>query len=618
MKKVIFLIIFPALFLTQCGNDEDFNEQDKSPVASSLKRKKMSRKKDVKCTVITEKVVEAGELFEIKFEFNVKEDKFIPPDFDGVDIISGPFSSSFSSSSVLNGKSQKIVKKSYTYTISCAQAGICKIKPAEIIVDGQSYKTDTTSIRVLGEQNTASPQKQAQQSAGKGIQAKEDIFIHTDYSKTNVFNGEYITLTTKIYTRTDFQNITEIKFPDYSGFWSKALQAPRQLTFRNEVIKGKKYNVAVLKQILLFAVKPGKYTISPYVISLQLKKKQGKTRDFFGNIVDNYKLINKRLRTKAQTIIVKPLPQPVPENFSGLTGSNITIKAEIDTHRFRTDESANLKISLSGTGNLYLLTSLPLNLPKGLKHFDPELELNDKYTPYGEVGDLLFNFIITSDSAGTYTIPPRDFTYFDVDKNNYKTLYTKPLQLNVSGGKSYNPTASHTAVLSGADIRFIKENPNTLRKKDTAFVGNILFYLMYFILIVLFVLLLYMRKSLLKKHADVVGMKKKKAGKVSQKRLKNALTFMKEKDNKAFYKEILNALWGYLSDKLSVNSNDLTKEGIENLLKNKNIETRIISELLNIIEICGYAQYSPAGEEAQPELIYERTKNCITELENLL
>lgn len=609
-------VILFAFFIGQCKNEES-PEQDNTKTHTFVNQKNKTPNKGVKFTAKTENIVEVGEIFQVKFEVNAEAEKFNPPEFEGFDIISGPSRSSFSSIQIINGKTSQKVTNSYTYSISCPNSGTAVIKSAKVIVDGVTYKTDTLKIKIIdSQQKKQNAEKNSSKS--KKINIKEDIFLKTDFSKTNVYNGEFITVTTKIYTKSDFQNISAIKFPDFSGFWTKPIQEPHQLKFHNEIINGKKYRVALLNQTLLFAVKPGKYTILPYVISLQLKKKNGKARDFFGNIVDNYKLINKRLQTKSQIIVIKPLPQPTPENFSGFTGNDISLKAEIDTHSFRTDESANLKVTVSGTGNLYLLSDLPLHLPKGLKHFKPETELKDKYSEFGEVGDRIFNFIITADSTGTYEIPSIDFVYFNSDKQKYKTVKTDAIKLNVAEGKTYTDENSEGKTLSNRDIRYIKTEEINLRKANSGFVGSLLFYLSYLILLIVFISVIYFRKQYLKVNADLIAVRKKKAGKASQKRLKAALKFMNEKDDKAFYKEIMNAVWGYLADKLSVSSDELTKDGIKNLLQKKNCDNALIDKLLDIIEICGYAQYSPAGEEANTETVYKETEEIINILEENL
>ena len=619
MRKLLIIILGFALFFAGCENEENSGQTEQSKNKTSQSQIQNNKgNKDIQFKVSSEKIAEVGDIFQIKFEINADAESFNPPDFNDFDIISGPSTSSFSSVQIINGKLSKKITNSYSYSISCSKVGTFTIKSAEVTVDGQIYKSDSLQIKIIDNKASSVKNNKTSHNKKQKIYTADDIFIRTEFSKTSVYNGEFITVTTKIYTTKDFQNISEIKFPDYSGFWTKSLKEPRQIQFHNEIINGKKYSAALLKQVLLFAVKPGKYTISPYTITLQLKKKDGKVRDFFGNIADNYKLINKRLSTKKQVIVVKPLPQPAPENFSGFTGTDVSLKATTDVHSIKTDESANFKVTVSGTGNLYLLNDLPLQLPAGLKHFKPETELNDKYTEFGEVGDVTFNFIIVSDKVGNYTVPPIDFVYFDSEIQNYKTVSSQAIEISVEKGKGYTENSDKDKVLSNKDIRYIKNELGNLKKKNSGFVGSIVFYLSYFIFAILLIIIVYVRKKYLKANADIVSLKKKKAGKVSQKRLKTALQFMKANDKQAFYKEILTAIWGYLSDKLSVNSDDLTKDGIRNLLGDKNIDTVLIDKLLNITEICGYAQYSPGGEEAKPETIYKDTEEVINELEGKL
>ena len=92
-----------------------------------------------------------------------------------------------------------------------------------------------------------------------------------------------------------------------------------------------------------------------------------------------------------------------------------------------------------------------------------------------------------------------------------------------------------------------------------------------------------------------------------------------EQGNKQeFYKEILSAVWNYLSDKITIGKEQMTKHYIDNLLKEKGISDEIRNRLSEVIDVCGYAQYSPVGEEAQPQNIYNETLEVLNELEKHL
>jgi len=626
MKQFIkILLVILVMFAFSCNTNEENKDNTPKDIFEQLTQQQNNNKqtpvnKDIKFTASSEKVVEAGEVFQLQYSLNDNAENFTPSSFKDFDVSAGPFTSSSSSIQIINGKTTRKVSNSYTYQISCSTPGTYTISPAEAIVDGTTYKSNSLKIKVIGEvSNNKSANVTKNNSKKKDkIDTSKEIFLKTSYSKTNVYKGDYIIATTKLYTRKDFQNISELKFPNYDNFWTEELKAPRQLSFKNEELNGKIYQVALIKQMLLFTQKPGNYTILPYKIELQLKKKDGKARDFFGNIVDHYKLINKRISTKKQTITVRPLPQPIPENFSGVTGTDISVETSIDKGNIKTDESANLSITISGKGNLYLLNDLKLQLPDGVEHFKPKVEKTEKYTENGAFSERRFNYIIVGNKIGLHKLGAFQFVYFDTKNEIYKTVTASEINLNVTKGSGFVPTKNGKSNLAQKDIRYIKTTNTELSKVGEGFASSLSYWLSLASILLIYLIFLVIRKKNIEENKDVVKVKRKNANKISQKRLKTALKYMTENKSLDFYKEILTSVWGYLSDKMSVNSEELTNERIQKLLEGKDVPKETIFKLLNVLELCGYAQYSPAGEEAKPEKIYKETENIINELESFL
>jgi hypothetical protein len=612
IKRLLTIFIISALAVVSCSRETQNDSSEKTKPGND-----QGSKKDIVFIAKSENIVEVGEVFQLVYEVNETVDHFSPPELKNFDILSGPATSSYSSTQIINGKTTASISSTYTYNISCSTPGEYTIPPAEVIISGNIYKSNALTIKVSGNANQNQNHSNSVQN-GNTVNSKDDIFIAVDYSKTSVYKGEWILATTKIYTKVDFQNISEVSFPDYTGFWTETIQAPRQIEFKNEQFNGELFQSAILKQTLIFAQNPGKYTISPYEIELQLKKKGGKGEDFFGNVVDTYKLVNKKLSTGKQTIIVKPLPQPAPEQFSGITGKNFTLNAEIEPLNIKTDESANLKLTISGIGNIYLLNELPLTLPEGLQSFKPELEKKDKNSENGPFGEHIFTYVIVGNKAGEYTIPPFEFVYFDPDKETYITIPSAAIKMTVGQGKAYVDTKNKENVQDNKDIRFIKEDHLYLKKKGHLFFGKPSYYLSFLILAGAFILLLYIRKKQAEKNADTENNRRKSAGKMSHKRLKTAYERLEHGNKQEFYKEILNALWNYLSDKISIQKEQLTKQHIETILKDKCVNDDIRKKLTDVIDVCGYAQYSPVGEEAQPQNIYNETMEILNELEKVL
>ncbi len=604
MLFIPFLII-----IISCENETDIDKNSNKDINKSKEIK------DLKFTASSENVVEVGKIFQVSFEINDNPTSFNPPDFENFDVLSGPSSSSFSSTQYINGKTTNKTTSTYTYTVSAPNPGEFIIKEAEVTVDGNSYRSNSLKIKILGE---TGQNNQIKETQGNLKYTNEDFFIRTQYSKLTVFNGEFIIAVSKIYVKKEFHNIIETNFHDFKGFKLEIMEAPRQLNFRNEIIKGQKYKVALLKKVFLFAQKPGNYIISPYTVELKIRKKDGQTRDVFGNLVDKYKIINKKLSTGKTKIIVKGLPKPVPENFSGITGNNFKIVSNLEKSKIKTDDGTNLKITVSGKGKIYLLNDLTLKLPEGLSFFKPEIEKSEKYSETGLYGERSFNYLIVGNNDGSYKIAPVEFTYFNSITGKYETIFAREHELIVGKGTGFNEVLDVSKDVTVKDIRYISNNNISLKKQGKGFVGTSLYYFSFLILFGMFSAIILVLKKRENANSDIKAFKMKRANEVSKKRLNLALKHMKGNDKNAFYKEILNAVWGYLSDKLSVPADALTKDSVEDILKEKNADIGLIIKLQSLIEICGYAQYSPVGEEGSPEVVYKETIEMIDNFENIL
>ena len=81
-------------------------------------------------------------------------------------------------------------------------------------------------------------------------------------------------------------------------------------------------------------------------------------------------------------------------------------------------------------------------------------------------------------------------------------------------------------------------------------------------MIILFVVLLVVFRKRAIDNADIVKMKGRRANRVAVKRLRNAEKLMKSGRQNEFYDEVLRALWGYVSDKLNMPVERLSRDNI--------------------------------------------------------
>lgn len=581
-----------------------------------------SEAQDIELKVSAPRVVEAGEQFRLSFSVNGKGKDFEAPDFKGFTILTGPNVSSSSSVQFINGKMSQSSSYSYNYILVAYQPGKFDINPATVKVKGKSYTSKVLNIEVI-EGKVENKQNSTQKTTinNPEIEGKE-LFATLTVDKKNVYQGEKIIATIKIYTRVNIGGFETYKFPPFSGFWSQDIDAPSQLSFHRENVNGSIYEAAVLKKSLIVPQRSGKLVIDPFTATVQVRKQVRSNNpfdDFFGG---SYQNIPVEITTKPITIQVKPLPENnKPQNFYGAVG-NFKLSSSIDKTEVKANEAVNLKLNIEGNGNFKFISAPKVDFPPDIEVYDPKKTENTKVSGQGIFGKVSFNYLFIPRYAGTYRIAPIAFSYFDFNTKSYKTLTTKEYVIHVAKGNNEQEMSSgivqnfskEDVKLLGKDIRFIKTDVPT-SKKQSYFFGTYIFWLFYIIPFILFLIIILIRRTQIKQNANQTKVKNKKANKLSRKRLRKAATFMKQNNKESFFDELLRAIWGYLSDKLSIPVAELAKDNVAEILEKHKVDEQTINELKELLNNCEYARYAPSNETNKMENVYLETGKVITKLE---
>ena len=335
----------------------------------------------------------------------------------------------------------------------------------------------------------------------------------------------------------------------------------------------------------------------------------------------NYVKITKNIVTPKLTINVKELPAGKPANFSGGVGE-FTLSSSINTQELKTNDAVTIKLVISGTGNMKLINTPEVGFPQDFEIYDPKVENKFNLTRNGLSGNKVIEYLAIPRHAGVYTIPPIEFSYFDLKSQSYKTLKTDAYTLNVAKGEGNsdqvvaNFTSKEDLKVLGQDIRYIKTGDTHLTKKDDYFFGSISYYLWYIIPLGLFIAFLAINRKQAMENANVAKVRTKKANKVATKRMKNAGKLLAEKKSEAFYDEVLKALWGYISDKLSMPVSQLSKDNIEEKLQKHQVNEELIKEFINNLNECEFARYAPGNQDEKMDKIYTSAIDVISKMEN--
>ncbi len=575
---------------------------------------------DVTFTASAPNAVVVGNQFRLTYSANADvNSNELRVDLNAFRTLAGPSTSSSSSVSIINGKMTKEVSKTFTYIMMAEKEGTFTIPAATIKHKGKHYQSNALTIKVLAED---APQAQKTQQSSGGI-SSSDVFLRTTVTKRKVFQQEYLVSTVKLYTRANIGGVDNVQFPDYNGFLAYDLVKPSQINYTIENVNGKNYNTAILRQTLLYPQRSGKLSIGEAKLDavIRIRSNRGQ-QDLFGDFFSTYQDVRKSLKTKAQTITVDPFPAGKPANFSGIAGNGIKINATVDNTTVKANEPITLKITLSGNGNLKLVNTPSIDFPADFETYDPKVNNNLKNTSSGVRGTRTFEYLVIPRYAGNFTIPSHSISYFDVTSKSYKTVSTPSFDLTVEKGEGEENTNVVTAFASkenvkflGKDIRFIKTGDFKLIPLNKFLVDSTLFKLSYLIALVLFVGLLILFRTVRKNNADTVRVKHKKANKMAQKRMKIAQSLLKQDHNEKFYEEVLNALWGYLSNKLNLPSSQHNRDRVKEILRDQEVDEVLITEMNDLLDMCEFARYAPSAVTVSNQTIYDRSIELISSLD---
>ncbi len=584
----------------------------------------LSLAKDLSFTASAPDAVVVGNQFRLTFQANADvSSNDLRADLSAFRVLAGPSTSSSSSVSIVNGKMSKEVSKTFTYIMMAEKEGTFTIPPATIKHKGKQYQSQALSIRVLKED--APQAAQAQQSSG-GISNK-DVFLRTIVTKHKVFQQEYLVATVKLYTRVNIGGVDNVRFPDFNGFLAYDLQTPSQINYTIENIDGRNYNTAVLRQTLLYPQRSGQLKIGEAGLDalIRIRSNRG-SQDIFGDFFSTYQDVRKALKTKEQTINVSPFPEGKPAHFSGISGTGITLSASVDKTTVKANEPITLKITLKGNGNLKLVNTPKINLPADFEAYEPKINNNLKNTSSGVSGTRTFEYLMIPRYAGDFSIPTYALSYFDPKSKTYKTLTTPSFDLKVEKGEGTEDGSAIVTAFAGKenvkflgkDIRFIKTGDIKLLPINKFLIDSTLFRLSYLFLLAGFVALLFLFKTIQKNNADQVRVKHKKANKMALKRMKIARSLLKEDHSEKFYEEVLNALWGYLSNKLNLPSSQHNREKVKEILQQKHVEEALVTEMNDLLDMCEFARYAPSSVTERNQAIYDRSVSLISNLDDAI
>lgn len=587
--KLIFLTLF--LFLTHLG------------IAQVGFEAKVSKSK-----------LGVNEILRVDFEMNQDGDNFAPPDFKGFKLSRGPMQSIGSTN--LYGKIS--YSKKISYFLAPTKRGRLRIGQATMLFNGQTYKTLPINVEI-----TAAVEKPKDGNNSEYI-ANENVHLVAEVSNPNPYLNEAITVVYKLHILDGIEEINSprvVDNPEYNDFWSQSIDI-KTMRFQDGEYKGRSSKYVVYSKVVLYPQKTGGLVIEPLTISVPVgiptirKSRFGSMR-----ILET---VNKTVSAGARTINVKPLPQEnKPDNFTGAVGS-FDFRITTNKKELAATESLEAKMLVSGSGNVKLFDLPALKVPNGLEQYEPEHKEQVRTNLRGMSGNISDSYTLIPQYKGEFSIPPISFSYFDLKTKSYKTITSDEIVINVNKGPdaaSVVSTSLATGVNKqavtqiGSQFRFIKLNTNLQSVGSTYFFKSTEYWIALLTPLLAIPLFIFFGKKREQRLSDVSGNRVRKADKLARKYLSEAKKNLG--NQKDYYIAMERALHNYLKAKLQIQTSDMSKDRIQRLLKERNVDETVLIEFIALLESCEFARYTPSSSTAMQQ-DYDKASRVISSMDKQL
>jgi BatD DUF11 like domain len=342
----------------------------------------------------------------------------------------------------------------YDYTVMPLRAGRFTIPPQTIRVGNNSLRSPALTLNVADSSGRSSGARSGRDTQAAG--ANNLVFAELIVPSKTAYVGEIV----PVQIRMGFDPRVRprlIEPPEITGqgFTAQKLQQSAENT---ETISGRIYEVVTYKTAIA-AARAGKFEIGPVKAKAQVvvprRQSAPRTRPrspfdlldqddpfsdpFFSN---PFSQLGERreveIKSEPVALEVKPLPPNAPPSFSGAIG-NFTMTTEAKPKTVQVGDPITVTNTISGRGNFDRVNAPLIEDERGWHKYPPSSKFKQD-DEVGLSGTKAFETVL-SPNEKKQTLPLLAFSYFDPVKEQYVTLHSEPIPINVEGGAAVASSA---------------------------------------------------------------------------------------------------------------------------------------------------------------------------------
>ena len=335
----------------------------------------------------------------------------------------------------------------YDYTVMPLRAGRFTIPPQTIRVGNNSLRTPALTLNVAdapGRSSGARPGRDAAAASASSL-----VFAELIVPSKTAYVGEIV----PVQIRMGFDPRVRprlVEPPEITGqgFTAQKLQQSGENT---ETISGRPYEVVTFKTAIA-AARAGKFEIGPVKAKAQVvvPRRQSAPRSrprspfdlldqddpfsdpFFSNpFSQRGERRDVEIKSEPVALEVKPLPKNAPPSFSGAIG-NFTMTTDAKPKTVQVGDPITVTSTISGRGNFDRVNAPVIEDERGWHKYPPSSKFKQD-DEVGLSGTKTFEMVLSPNDK-KQGLPLLAFSYFDPVKEQYVTLHSEPIPINVQGG----------------------------------------------------------------------------------------------------------------------------------------------------------------------------------------
>lgn len=474
------------------------------------------------------------------------------------------------------------------FVLKPRRAGKLTIGPARLRLDGADYETRPAVVEVLdaasvpggvvggGASDPSQPPPPDADIVGQ-------TFLHVAADRTKVYQGEQVTVTWWLYTRSEVLKY-EPKPPRLDDLWSETLYEPQNyLNYSEQVVGGRTYSVAMVARRALFPSKPGKIVVPKFEADV------GTMATPFGQPL--------HLASREVVLDVQPLPPGAPQGFDPAYVGQFSVEAGIDRDNVPAGESLSLTVVVRGAGALRRTKIPPLALD-GFQVYPPR-DFDEKIDATTGVvrGERRYTYVLTPARGGMVPVGPIELPYFDPAAGRYEVARSDLSTVKVVGDPALlagGGGALGENVIS-REIRPARRLAEVSSRIAVRAYKSRVFWLVLVAPLAAFLMIVGADKVRERLRRDTPRARLRRARGRARKRLRLAELHIKGSRAGKFFGEIARVLIEHVEERVGEPVAAMTRDQLRSFLPQRGFPEETVDALVRELENCDFARFAPSA-----------------------